>query len=128
MAYNRNQKHRNHSSTNQRGDKPRKQFRKKLGRHEFFVEGNPSGVKVPDASTGTLERALKYLKRQMKDSDTIGKLRANKEFIKPSAKRRKQMQDAVRKQQLRDKISKEYWDKFTWIVPPSKDIGPDLPL
>ena len=37
------------------------------------------------------------------------------------------MQDAIRKQQLREKISKEYWKNFTWIVPDSSVAGPDLP-
>ena len=83
MAYNSNQKNRNHSSTNKRDDGPRQPFRKKLGRHEFFIEGMPSGVKVPDPSMGTLERALKYLKRQMKDADDIGQYRSRKEYRKP---------------------------------------------
>ena len=109
---------------------PRKKFqkRKRWSRQDFYLPGNPRGVKVPDNSPAALEKSLRYLKRQMKDSDTIGKLRANKEFIKPSAKRRKQKQDAVRKQQLRDKITKQFWKDFTWIVPPSSDIGPNLPV
>ena len=103
---------------------PKKAFRGK----RWSRPGNPRGVKVPDNSPGALEKSLRYLKRQMKDADIIGKCRAKQEFIKPSAKRRKQMQDAVRKQQLRDKISKQYWDNFTWIVPPSKNTGPELPI
>ena len=108
---------------------PKKAFRRKRwSRQDFYLPGNPRGVKVPDNSPGALEKSLRYLKRQMKDADIVGKLRANQEYTKPSAKRRKQMQDAVRKQQLRDKISKQYWDNFTWIVPPSKNTGPELPL
>jgi len=116
MAYNRNQKHRNHSSTNQRGDKPRKQFRKKLGRHEFFLEGNPSGVKVPDASSGTLERALKYLKRQMKDADIVGQVRAKREYTKPSQLKRVQKQEAIRKLAWETKKQKEAEKNHMWTA------------
>ena len=116
MAYNRNQKHRNHSSTNQRGDKPRKQFRKKLGRHEFFLEGNPSGVKVPDASSGTLERALKYLKRQMKDEDVIGQYRSRKEYIKPSQRKRVQKNEAIRKNKYELKKQAMMEKNYIWTA------------
>ena len=107
---------------------PKKAFRRKRwSRQDFYLPGNPRGVKVPDNSPGALEKSLRYLKRQMKDADIIGNLRSKQEYIKPSAKRRKQMQDAIRKQQLREKISKEYWKNFTWIVPDSSVAGPDLP-
>lgn len=107
---------------------PKKPYRKKRwSRQDFYIKGNPRGVKVPDSSPIALEKSLRYLKRQMKDSDILNIVRSNQEYTKPSAKRRKKMQDAVRKQQLIDKITKEYWDKFTWIVPPSKNIGPVLP-
>ena len=116
MAYNRNQKHRNHSSTNKRDDGPRKPFRKKLGRHEFFIEGMPSGVKVPDPSMGTLERALKYLKRQMKDSDTIGIFRSKQEYIKPSLRRRKQKEAAVRQNAYKLKQEKRMEKGYIWTA------------
>ena len=108
---------------------PKKAFRRKRwSRQDFYLPGNPRGVKVPDNSPGALEKSLRYLKRQMKDADVIGKCRANQEYTKPSAKKRKLMQDAIRKQQLRDKLTKQYWDNFTWIVPPSKNEGPNLPV
>jgi ribosomal protein S21 len=116
MAYNRNQKHRNHSSTNKRDDGPRKPFRKKLGRHEFFIEGMPSGVKVPDPSMGTLERALKYLKRQMKDADVIGQYRSRKEYIKPSFKKRIQREDAIRQNQWKLKQEKRNEKGYVWTA------------
>ena len=116
MAYNRNQKHSNHSSTNQRDERPRKPFRKKLGRHEFFIEGNPSGVKVPDPSTGTLERALKYLKRQMKDEDVIGQYRAKKEYIKPSQVRRVAKEQAIRQNKYDVQKQKELEKNYIWTT------------
>tara|TARA_R110000744_G_scaffold278842_1_gene391061 strand:+ start:11 stop:382 length:372 start_codon:yes stop_codon:yes gene_type:complete len=116
MAYNRNQKHSNNSSTNQRDDRPRKPFRKKLGRHEFFIEGNANGVKVPDPSMGTLERALKYLKRQMKDSDVIGQYRSKKEYIKPSFKRRILKEDAIRQNAYKLKQEKRNEKGYVWTT------------
>jgi len=110
---------------------PRKRFqkRKRHSRKDFFIPGCPSGVKIPDNSPEALEKGLKYLKRQMKDVDTMGIYRSKQEFIKPSAKRRKMMKDAVRKQQLYEKIQKRFWDNFTLILPPKKGdkIGPSLP-
>ena len=108
---------------------PGKKFqkRKRWSRQDFYLPGIPSGVKVPDESQGALEKSLRYLKRQMKDADTINKLREKKEYTKPSAKKRKLKQDAVRKQQLRDKITKQFWKNFTWVVPSTNIQGPNLP-
>ena len=117
MAYNRNQKHKNQNSYQQgQGGKRKKQFRKKLGRYEFYVEGCPNAVKVPDASPGTLERALKYLKRQMKDADVIGSFRARKEYVKPSAKKRRMKQEAVRKLAYETKKQKEAEKNHMWTA------------
>tara|TARA_R100000322_G_scaffold163454_1_gene127031 strand:- start:526 stop:897 length:372 start_codon:yes stop_codon:yes gene_type:complete len=116
MAYKRNQKHKNQSSTNYKGDRKKKTFRKKLGRHEFFLEGNPNGVNVPDESPGTLERALKYLKRQMKDSDTIGKFRSKQEYIKPSFKKRVLKNEAIRKNQYHLKMEKLREKGYVWTT------------
>ena len=57
---------------------------KRYSRQDFYVKGNPSAVAVPDSKTGTLEKALRYFKRQLKDSDVMARYRANTEFIKPS--------------------------------------------
>lgn len=116
MAYKRNQKHKNQSSTNYKGDRKKKTFRKKLGRHEFFLEGNPNGVNVPDESPGTLERALKYLKRQMKDSDTIGKFRSKQEYVKPSFKKRVLKNEAIRKNQYHLKMEKLREKGYVWTT------------
>ena len=116
MAYNRDQKHRNRSSTNYKGDKAKKHFRKKLGRHEFIFEGCPSAVNVPDSSQGTLELDLKYLKRQMKDADVIGQYRSRKEYIKPSFKKRIKREDAIRQNQWKLKQEKRNEKGYVWTA------------
>ena len=117
MAYNRNQKHKNQNSYQQgQGGKRKKQFRKKLGRYEFYVEGCPNAVKVPDNSPGTLERALKYLKRQMKDADVVGQVRAKREYIKPSQIKRVQKQEAIRKLAWETKKQKEAEKNHMWTA------------
>lgn len=114
MAYNRNQKHKQDYQPNKGGKK--KQFRKKLGRYEFYVEGCPNAVKVPDTSPGTLERALKYLKRQMKDADTVAQFRARKEFIKPSVKKRKIKKEAIRNLAYKVKLEKKAMKNHIWTT------------
>ena len=104
---------------NYRKDFNKKSFRKKsFGRHDFYLEGCPEGVKVPDSSTYSLERAMKYLKRQLKDSEKIMRYKSKKEYIKPSAIRRKQKEDAIRKEKyqnsIRDRVEKNYvWTAMT---------------
>ena len=115
MAYNKNQNN-SHRSSGYSKDGNSKPFRKKMGRHEFFVEGNSNAVKVPDPSMGTLERALKYLKRQMKDSDTIGQYRARSEYIKPSMKKRIKKEEAVRQNAYQIKQGKRYEKGYIWTA------------
>ena len=50
---------------------------------------------------GNIEAALKFWKRQMKESDVLQELKDRKEFIKPSAVKRKQKMDAIRKEYIR---------------------------
>jgi len=91
-------------------------FKKKHGRHDFVIEGNADAVKVPDSNYYSLERALKYLKRQLKDSDKIAKYRANREYIKPSEKRRKQLEDAIRFQQYKEQNTKRDEKGYIWTA------------
>lgn len=121
MAYNRNVKHKHrsqeHRSSGGENKRERKRtFRKKLGRHEFYVEGCPTAVKVPNKDPGTLERALKYLKRQMKDADVISNFRERKEFIKPSKKKRIIKDNAVRSLKWETKLEKERWKDHIWTI------------
>ena len=103
--------------------------RKRYARRDFYLSGIPSGVKIPENTPEALEMGLKYLKRQMKDTNTMGIYKDKTEFKKPSAVRRKIKKDAVRKQKLWNKITEQYWKDFTWLVPPSKNYkpGPNLP-
>ena len=106
----------NHKKDYQKKDYQKKPFKKKhFGRHDFYVEGNPEAVKVPDSSAYSLERAMKYLKRQLKDTEKITKYRDKREYIKPSEKRRIQKEEAVRTEQYRDKMSKRYGKGYVWV-------------
>jgi len=116
MTYNRNQKHKNHPPTNQRDERPKKQFRKRIGRHEFYIEGCPTGVKVPDGSQASLERALKYLKRQLKDSETMMKYKAKMEYLKPSKKRRVQKDNAIRDEQYKRRTEARKEKGYVWTA------------
>ena len=57
------------------------------------VPGCFTAVKVVN---GNIELALKAFKRKLKDSGKIEELKDRKEYIKPSAVKRKKMQQAVR--------------------------------
>jgi len=102
---------------NYKKDFKKKPFKKKsFGRHDFYLEGNPEGVKVPDTNIYTLERALKYLKRQLKDSDKISKYRAKNEYIKPAQVRRKKKEEAIRSQQYKERIAKRNEKGYVWVA------------
>lgn len=49
---------------------------------------------------GTLDRALKVLKRKFEKTGTVKQLRSRKEFIKPSIKRRHEIRNAQYRQSL----------------------------
>ena len=103
--------------TNYKKDFKKKPFKKKsFGRHDFYIEGNPEGVKVPDSSAYSLERALKYLKRQLKDSDKIAKFRSKTEYIKPAQVRRRNKEEAVRSQQYQERIEKRKEKGYVWVA------------
>jgi small subunit ribosomal protein S21 len=55
-------------------------------------------VNVKD--NGTLDRALKVLKRKFEKTGTVKQLRSRKEFIKPSIKRRQEIRNAQYRQSL----------------------------
>ena len=50
-----------------------------------------------------IEQALKQLKRKFRDTGVLKQIRDNKEFTKPSVKRRREIQKAKYIQKLRDK-------------------------
>ncbi len=57
------------------------------------VWGQPFTVKVVD---GNIDSAIKLWKRKIKESRKLEMLRERKEFIKPSVKKRKKLQQTMR--------------------------------
>ncbi|MBE6241133.1 MAG: 30S ribosomal protein S21 [Bacteroidales bacterium] len=55
---------------------------------------------VPVKDGESIERALKKFKRKFEKTGAIRELRARKNFVKPSVKKRMQMQKAIYVQQL----------------------------
>ena len=74
-------------------DNRRKKPYKKIRREDMEIPGCATGVKVVN---GNIELALKAWKRKVKDSGKIEELKNRKEYIKPSAVKRKQKQQAIR--------------------------------
>lgn len=74
-------------------DNRQKRPYKKIRREDMDIPGCATGVKVVN---GNIELALKTFKRKLKDSGKIEELKNRKEYIKPSAVKRKKMQQAVR--------------------------------
>ena len=73
-------------------------------------------VRVPDNNPGSLEKALRYLKRKMKDEDIFQKLRSNEYYEKKSAKRRKQMDEAIRWQKKVERDRKARDKNYIWTA------------
>ena len=71
----------------------KKSFKPRVRKEDMDIPGCASGVRVVH---GNIELALKLFKRKMKDSGKLEELKERKEYIKPSAVKRKQMQQAVR--------------------------------
>ncbi len=61
----------------------------------------PGRFKAAKVVNGNIEAALRFFKRQMKESNVLQEVRDRQEFIKPSAVKRKQKQQAVRKEYIR---------------------------
>ncbi len=55
---------------------------------------------VPVKEGDSIEKALKKFKRKFEKTGAIRELRARKNFVKPSVKKRMQMQKAIYVQQL----------------------------
>ena len=80
---------------------------KRHRREEFYLPGNGMGVKIPDSDPGTLEKGLRYLKRQLKDADTMMTLREKRYYTKPSLRKRKQKEEVKSKYFLIDIIKRK---------------------
>ena len=61
----------------------------------------PGRFRAAKVVNGNIEAALRFFKRQMKDSDVLQEVRDRQEFIKPSAVKRRQKQKAIRKEYIR---------------------------
>ena len=73
-------------------DNRRKKPYKKIRREDMEIPGCATGVKVFNCN---IELDLKAWKRKVKDSGKIEELKNRKEYIKPSAVKRKQKQQAI---------------------------------
>ena len=61
----------------------------------------PGKFKAAKVINGNIEAALKFWKRQVKDSNVLQEVKDRKEFIKPSAIKRKQKMNAIRAEYIR---------------------------
>ena len=104
--------------------KGKKRFkRSRRPKQDYFIPG-ALGIKVLD---GDVDLALKKLKKELKEAGTMQTLKQNRYFEKKSSKRRREIDDAVRKQHYREKLEREFWKDYCWLVPPNGKIGPNLP-
>ena len=71
---------------------------KKVRKEQMIIPGRYKAAKVVN---GNIEAALKFWKRQVKESGVLQEVKDRKEFIKPSAIKRKQKMDAIRKEYIR---------------------------
>lgn len=74
---------------------------KKVRRDDMEIMGNHMAVKVVH---NQIEPAIKLWKRRLKDSGKLEELKDRKEFIKPSAVKRKQKKEAIRSEWRRRKF------------------------
>lgn len=63
--------------------------------------GDYSMIIVPVKDGDSIEKALKKFKRKFEKTGAIRELRARREFVKPSIKRREQLKKAIYVQHLR---------------------------
>ena len=75
---------------------------KKQKQHQTTVAGNPLAVNVIGSAREDLGFALKTWKRKVKSSGVLEKVKDRREFIKPSVKKRKQLQAAQFMQRIKD--------------------------
>ena len=85
----------------QENEKKLKEPDRKVRREDMEIPGNSMAVRVVK---GNIELALKTFKRKIKDSGKMEEDKARKEYIKPSAIKRKQKADAIRAQWRRNQF------------------------
>ena len=74
---------------------------RKARRDDMEIMGKQMSVKVVH---NQIEPAIKLWKRKLKDSGILEQLKERKEFIKPSAVKRKQKKEAIRAEWRRRKF------------------------
>jgi small subunit ribosomal protein S21 len=75
---------------------------KKQKQHQAIIPGHATAVKLAGTSREDFAHAMKFFKRKVKSSGVLEKIKDNKTFIKPSAKRRKELSAARYIQYVRD--------------------------
>ena len=71
---------------------------RKVRKEQMIVPGRFRAAKVVN---GNIEAALRFFKRQMKESEILQEVKDRREYIKPAARRRKQKDDAIRREYIR---------------------------
>jgi len=111
------QKNFNNRNQSRDGNFKKRPFKGKRHRREdFYLPGCGLGVKVPDESPGTLEKAMKYLKRQLKDDGTMLTLRSKQYYEKPSMRRTREMDAAKRAQWTEDRKAERADKGHVWTA------------
>ena len=76
---------------------------KKQKQHQTIVPGNSLAVNVVGTQREDVSFALKAWKRNIKASGILERIKDEKEFIKPSVRKRKQIQKAQFIQKIKDR-------------------------
>ena len=76
---------------------------KKQKQHQTIVPGNSLAVNVVGTQREDVSFAIKTWKRNVKASGILERIKDEKEFIKPSVKKRKQLQRAQFIQKIKDR-------------------------
>jgi small subunit ribosomal protein S21 len=75
---------------------------KKQKQHKSIVPGHATAVNVVGTFREDFAQAMKIFKRKVKSAGVLEKIKDNKTFTKPSAKRRQQLSAARFIQHVRD--------------------------
>lgn len=71
--------------------------KKRVNKDELINPGHWLGAKVVN---GNIEAALRFWKKNLKESGVLDELKERREFLKPSVINRKKKADAIRREQL----------------------------
>jgi len=116
MAYNRTQKHRNQSDTNNRNHdskKPHFKKRKRLTREDYQVPGNARAIRVPDGDIG---QALKRFKKMMKMTGILDEYKERRRYEKPSKAKYEARKRVAAITSMNDKRDIRRESKQVWVA------------